>query len=206
VTLGVGTQYLQALAASSQIENAQALEKADEVALQQAVASHDAGVGTNLDVLRARVQLQTQQQTLINAENAFAKEKIALNRMIGLPAGQELTLTDTVPYAEFSELPLEDAMKLAFLHRKDLLSLESQIEVANNALKAVKYERLPSLSFDGYYGVLGETTGSYHGVFAATGKLSVPIFEEGQLRGEREVADAQVTGLRQQITSLRVSI
>jgi outer membrane protein TolC len=206
VTLGVGTQYLQALAASSQIENAQALEKADEVALQQAVASHDAGVGTNLDVLRARVQLQTQQQTLINAENAFAKEKIALNRMIGLPAGQELTLTDTVPYAEFSELPLEDAMKLAFLHRKDLLSLESQIEVANNALKAVKYERLPSLSFDGYYGVLGETTGSYHGVFAATGKLSVPIFEEGQLRGEREVADAKVTGLRQQITSLRVSI
>ena len=34
------------------------------MALNQAVASHDAGVGTNLDVLRARVQLQTQQQAL----------------------------------------------------------------------------------------------------------------------------------------------
>ena len=62
VTLAVGTQYLLALADAAQIENAQALEKADEVAYQQAKDSHDAGVGTNLDVLRARVQLQTQQQ------------------------------------------------------------------------------------------------------------------------------------------------
>jgi outer membrane protein TolC len=206
VTLGVGTQYLRALADASQIENAQALEKADEVALRQATASHDAGVGTNLDVLRARVQLQTQQQSLINAENTFAKDKIALNRMMGLPADQELTLTDTAPYAEFAELPLEDAKKLAFERRKDYLSLEAQMEVADRARKAVKYERLPSLSFDGYYGVLGETTGLYHGVFAATGKLSVPIFQEGQLRGEREVADAQMIGLRQQVASLRVSI
>jgi outer membrane protein TolC len=43
-------------------------------------------------------------------------------------------------------------------------------------------------------------------VFAATGKVSVPVFEEGQLRGEGEVASAQVIALRQQIDSLRVSI
>ena len=87
-------------------------------------------MGTNLDVLRARVQLQTQQQVLINAENTFAKDKIALNRLIGLPAEQELTLTDTAPYAEFAEMPLEQAMALAFERRKDLLSLQAQIEVA----------------------------------------------------------------------------
>ena len=70
----------------------------------------------------------------------------------------------------------------------------------------MKYERLPSLAFEGFYGVLGQTGGLYHGVFSAMGKLSVPVFQEGQLRGEREVADAQLTGLRQQIASLRVSI
>jgi outer membrane protein TolC len=206
VTLGVGTQYLLALADASQIQNAQALEKADEVVLQQATASHDAGVGTNLDVLRARVQLQTQQQTLINDENTFAKDKIALNRLIGLPADQEITLTDGAPYAEFAEMPLDDAKRLAFQRRKDLLSLQAQLEVATQARKAVRAERLPAVSFDGYYGVLGEIGGLYHGVFAATGKLSVPVFQEGQLRGEREVADAQVAALRQQIESLRVSI
>jgi outer membrane protein TolC len=206
VTLGVGTQYLLALADAAQIENARALEKADEVVLQQATDSHDAGVGTHLDVLRAQVQLQTQQQALINAENTFAKDKIALNRMIGLPADQEITLTDTAPYAEYAELPLSDAMQLAFVRRKDLLSLQAQVEVAAKTRKAVRAERLPTLAFNGYYGVLGETTGLYHGVFSATGKLSVPVFQEGQLRGEREVADAQLVALRQQIESLRVSI
>jgi len=206
VALNVGTQYLRAVADASQIDNAKALLKADEVALNQATASHDAGVGTNLDVLRARVQLQTQQQALINAENTFAKDKIALNRLIGLPAEQELTLTDSAPYAEFAELPLDEAMKLAMERRKDLRSLQSQMEVADRTLKAVKYERLPSLSAEGFYGVVGETQGLYHGVFSAMGKLSFPIFEEGQLRGEREVATAQLTGLKQQIASLKVTI
>lgn len=206
VTLEVGTQYLLALADASQIENARALEKADEVAYQQAKASHEAGVGTNLDELRARVQLQMQQQTLINNENAFAKDKIALNRMIGLPADQEIALTDTAPYAEYAELPLEDAKKLAYQRRKDLLNLQAQLEVAAQARKAVRAEYLPVVSFNGYYGVLGEIGSLYHGVFAATGKVSVPVFQEGQLRGEREVADAQVIALRQQIESLRVTI
>ena len=206
VTLAVGTQYLLALADQAQIQNAQALEKADEVAYQQAKDSHDAGVGTNLDMLRARVQLQTQQQAVISAENSFAKDKIALNRLIGLPADQEIALTDTAPYAEFAELQLPDAMKLAFQRRKDLLNLQAQLEVAVQARKAVKAERLPTLAFNGYYGVLGEIGDFYHGVFAATGKVSVPVFEEGQLRGEGEVAESQVIALRQQIESLRVSI
>ncbi len=206
VTLAVGTQYLLALADAAQIENARALEKADEVAYQQAKDSHDAGVGTNLDVLRARVQLQTQQQTLISAENTFAKDKISLNRIIGLPADQEITLTDAAPYAEYAELPLADAMRLAFQRRKDLLGLQAQLEVAAQAGKAVTAERYPTLAFDGYYGVLGVIGGLYHGVFSATGKISVPVFEEGQLRGEHEVAEAQVIALRQQIESLKVSI
>ena len=86
------------------------------------------------------------------------------------------------------------------------LSLQAQLEVAAKARKAVRAERLPVVSFDGYYGVLGEIGSLYHGVFAATGKVSVPVFQEGQLRGEREVADAQLIALRQQIESLRVTI
>jgi outer membrane protein TolC len=206
VVLAVGTQYLAALADQAQIANAQALEQADQEVLRQATLSHDAGVGTNLDVLRARVQLQTQQQTLVQAENTFAKDKIALNRLIGLPAGQELALTDTVPYAELAELPIDQAKALAYQRRKDLLTLEAQLEVAERASKAAKYERMPSVAFSGFYGVLGETHGLYHGVFAAQGILKIPIFEEGRLRGESEVATAQQVALKRQIESLKVTI
>ena len=206
VVQAVGTQYLAALADEAQIANAQALVTADEEVLRQATESHDAGVGTNLDVIRARVQLQTEQQALVRDENTFAKDKIALNRLIGLPADQELKLTDTVPYADLAELPLEEAKALAYERRKDLLALEAQLEVAQRARKAVKYEHMPSLAFNGYYGVLGETHGLYHGVFTAQGVLKIPIFEEGRFRGETEVATAQEIGLQHQIESLRVTI
>jgi outer membrane protein TolC len=204
--LAVGTQYLATLADEAQIANAQALLTADEEVLRQATLSHEAGVGVNIDVLRARVQLQTEQQALVRAQNTFAKDKIALNRLIGLPADQELTLTDKVPYADFAEMPLDDAKALAYQRRKDLLTLEAQLEVVERARKAVRYEHLPSLAFNGYYGVLGETHGLYHGVFSAQGVVKIPIFEEGRFRGESEVVAAQEIGLKQQIDSLRVTI
>jgi len=206
VMLAVGTQYLRTVADAAQIGNARALAAADQVAFEQARALHAAGVGTNLDELRARVQLQTQQQELINTENVFAKDKIALNRMIGLPAEQQITLTDKAPYEEYVEMPIEEARALAYAHRNDLLSLQSQQDVADRTLRATRAERFPSLAFRGFYGVSGETHGLYHGVFAASGRLSFPIFNEGQLRGERQVAQAQATGLHQQIESLRVTI
>jgi outer membrane protein TolC len=206
VVLAVGTQYLAALADQAEIANAEALVTADEEVLRQATLSHDAGVGTNVDVLRARVQLQSEQQTLIKDQNAFAKDKIALNRLIGLPADQELTLIDTVPYANLAELPLDQAKALAYRRRKDLLALEAELEVAERARKAVRYERIPSLAFNGYYGVLGETHGLYHGVFTAQGVLKIPIFEEARFRGEAETTAAQEIGLKHQIDSLRVTI
>jgi outer membrane protein TolC len=206
VVQAVGTQYLAALADEAQIANAQALEKADEEVLRQATLSHDAGVGTNLDVLRATVQLQTEQQEVVRAQNNFAKDKIALNRLIGLPAGQELTLTDAVPYAEFAEMPLEQAKALAYERRKDLLTLEAQLLVAEETRKAVKYERMPTLAFSGYYGVEGETHGLYHGVFTAQGVLKIPIFEEARFRGEAEVTAAQEIALKQQVDALKMTI
>lgn len=206
VALAVGTTYLQVLADAAHIENERSLVKVDEVALGQARDLQAAGVGTHLDTLRAQVQLQTEQQTLVSAEDQYAKDKIALNRRMGIAADQELTLTDSVPYVELAHTEMPQVMALAFTKRKDLLSLEAQMQVASQTQKAVRYQRLPTVAFGGYYGVLGETRGLYHGVFTAQGSLSFPIFKEAEFRGEREVADAQVVELRQQIESLRVSI
>ena len=206
IVQAVATQYLAALADQAQIANAQALLTADEEVLRQATLSHDAGVGTNVDVLRARVQLQNQQQVVVRTQNTFEKDKIALDRLIGLPADQQLTLTDTVPYSDLAKMTLTDAKALAYQRRKDLLALQAQLEVAERARKAVKYERVPSLGFNGYYGVLGETQGLYHGVFTVQGVLKIPIFEESRFRGESEVATAQQIALERQIDSLRVTI
>jgi len=70
------------------------------VLLNQAHAAHEAGTVANLDELRARVQLQAQQQALIAAENSYEKDLILLKREIGIDPGQKIALTDLAPYSD----------------------------------------------------------------------------------------------------------
>jgi outer membrane protein TolC len=206
LVLTVGMAYLQVLADQANLNNAQAQERSAKVLFGQATDKHQAGVGTNLDALRGQVEYQQRQQDVVAAQSNLEKDTIQLDRIIGLPAGQRLELTDTAPFAQLADMDLETAKATAYIHRKDLLSLEQQIELAVRELKAVKYQRLPTLAFNGYYGVVGVTTGSYHGDFNAVGTLSVPIFREAGQRGEQQVVDSQLTALRQREADLRVAI
>ena len=130
VVLTVGNAYLQALALGAQVDSAQALLQADQVLLNQAIAEHQAGTAANLDELRARVQFQTQQQAVITAEVNFKKAKIALNREIGLPAQQEIQLTDTEPYADLATMNIDQAKEMAYRSRQDYQGLQAQIRGA----------------------------------------------------------------------------
>ena len=206
VVLTVGNAYLQTLALGAQVDTAQSLLQADQVLLNQAVAEHQAGTAANLDELRARVQFQTQQQAVISAEVNFKKAKIALNREIGLPAEQEIQLTDTSPYADLETMNIDQAKEIAYRSRQDYQSLQAQIRAAQWQRKAAKWERLPTLDFDGNYGVTGLTGGLYHGTFVAAGTLKLPIFQEAKFRGDSGVAAANLTNLMQQMASLKEQI
>ncbi len=198
--------YLKVLADQSSLANAQALERAAGTVFNQASERQKAGVGVHIDTLRGQVDQQTRQQQRIAAEATLAKDIIQLNRIMGLPAEQQLLLTDTAPFADLADMDLDRAKETAYQRRKDYLSLLAQIRVADRERLAVKYQRLPTLAFGGFYGVLGETTGLYHGVFAATGSLKFPIFREAAQRGDTEVITAQLLSLRQREADMRVTI
>jgi outer membrane protein TolC len=206
LVLAVGMSYLQVLADQAGVANALAQQRSAQTLFDQATAKHDAGVGIHLDALRAQVAFQQRQQDVIAAQSQLAKDTIQLARILGLPAGQPIALTDTAPLAQLDGLDLDAARFTAYAHRKDFLSLQQQLLVATHELRAVKYQRLPVLAFNGYYGVLGQIGGLYHGVFTAQGTLTVPIFREASQRGEEQVVDSQLTSLRQQEASLRVTI
>ena len=76
--------------AIGEVENAQALVAQAQVLFDHAHEEHKAGTAANLDELRARVQLQAQQQALIMAQNQQAKDLILLKREIGIDPGQAL--------------------------------------------------------------------------------------------------------------------
>jgi outer membrane protein TolC len=206
LVLAVGMAYLQVLADQANLTNAEAQQQSAKTLFNQATQKLDAGVGISLDKLRGQVEYQQREQDVVSAQNTLAKDTIQLARILGLPAGQKLKLTDTAPFTQFADMDLEAARITAYQHRKDLLSLQQQIELTVREEKAVKYQRLPTLAFNGDYGVIGLTTGPYHGDFTAVGSLSFPIFREAAQRGEQDVVSAQLTALRQQEANLHVTI
>jgi outer membrane protein TolC len=206
VVLNVGNQYLQTLADQSQIDSAEMLLRADDVLLKQAAAEHEAGTAARLDELRARVQYQTQQQKVIAAQNAFEKDKILLKREIGVPVEQAIQLTDTSPYADLEQMPIEDARHLAYQSRQDYQGMQRQLSAAQLSRSAARYERLPTLTTSGNYGFTGLTHGLYHGTFTAMGELQLPLFKEAQFRGDADVAQSQQNDTLNRLGDLKQQI
>ncbi len=206
LVLQIGIQYLRILSDQANLNDAQAQQRSARTLFDQAEQKYHAGTGTKLDALRGRVEFQQREENVTVARNQLAKDMIQLTRLLGVPAGQKLELTDPAPFAQLAEMDLQAARITAYRHRKDYLSLLQQIALAQRELKAVKYQRLPTLAFNGDYGVIGLTTGPYHGDFTAVGTLSVPLFREAAQRGEQDVVSAQLTALRQQLSDLRVTI
>ena len=192
VVLTVGNAYLLVLADESQVSSVQAQVATSKVSLDQAVANHDAGTAPKLDELRARVDYQSLQQQLIVAQNSLEKDKLALARTIGLPLAQKFNLTDKAPYVAFDQLDVEATIRQAHANRKDLAAMLEQTKAAEQQRKAATADRFPTLSFSGDYGDIGVNLSHSHGTEDITGTVSVPLFEEFALRGEAQVAQAQL--------------
>jgi len=206
VVLNVGDLYLEALASGTQVHMARALLRSEAVTLRHSEDEHEAGTVAGLDVLRARVAYQQQQQALLQAQDDFAKAKIALNRAIGLAPEQQIALAEAAPYANLPLMPIDRARLEAYRNRQDYQTLQAEIKTAFYERKAASHQRLPSLSFHGNWGVTGISGGLYHSTFAAVGTLSIPIFQEAKFRGDHDVAEAQLDELRTQMQDLKQKI
>lgn len=206
VILTVGNAYLLTIADASRIKTAQAQVDTSKISLDQAIANHESGTAPLLDELRARVDYQTQQQTLISARNQYEKDKIALARVIGLPLEQKFELADQAPYTALDNLDPEAAVKQAVAARKDLQASDEQTKAAERNLKGAKAERLPTLTFEGDYGDIGPTLGHSHGTGDATGTIKVPVFEEARLRGDARSAEATLNQKQAQQSDLRSQV
>jgi outer membrane protein TolC len=192
VVLVAGNAYLLALADETRIASVEAQAATAKVSLDQAVDNHQAGTAPLLDELRARVDSQSLEQQLIVARNALEKDKLALARVIGLPLEQSFTLADKAPYAAFDQIDVEAAIHEAHANRKDLAAMVEQVKAAEQQRKAATADRLPTLKFMGDYGDIGTTLSHSHGTGDAAGTLSVPLFREFGLRGEAQIAQAQL--------------
>jgi len=202
----VASAYLHAIAAASEVDNAKALEGQDQVALNHAHDAHVAGTAANLDELRARVQLQSQEQVRIQDENMLEKDLILLKREIGVAPGQKIALTDPAPFQDLVSQTPEEVKAIAYKNRQDYQNLQNQAVEYKAIHGAYRSQRLPTLSFSGFYGTDTVTGVGTHGDFLAQGTLSVPLFREAKLRGDTDAAQAQMESVNNQLADLRSHI
>ena len=190
VVLAVGGTYLQTLAGAARVESQRAQVANAQAVYDQAVTRKTAGTNSKIDVMRSLVELETQKQRLSSLTADLEKQKIALARVIGLPQDRELVLSESLMFHDFPSPEASAAIAQAERNRADLQSAVAQVRAAEQALSAARGERLPSVTLNGNYGVLGTDPTSSHGVFAVTGSVNVPIWEGGRIKGDIQQAEA----------------
>jgi outer membrane protein TolC len=206
VVLVVGGGYIQALAAQSRIAAIQAQLATAQTLYHQAVDMKAAGTVAGIEVLRAQVELQLQQQRLVAVQNDFEKAKLQLARAIGLPQGQQFRLVTAAPYQPLPPVTLEEALARAFRGRPDYQSAAASVRAAEASRRAAVAERLPSLEFNSDYGVLGNQPGRSHGTFTASGAVMIPVFQGGKIRSDIQAAEAVLKQRQAQLDDTRARI
>jgi outer membrane protein TolC len=203
VVLAVGYTYLQAIADEARTGTAEAQVQTAQAIYSQASDQVNAGTSPAIDGLRAKVELQTRQQQLIQARNDLAIQKLAVARVIGLAPGQEFELTDKTLYQPFEGLTVEEALQRAYASRSDYQAAGAEVRAAEFSRKAAVAGYFPSLFFNGDYGAAGSHPSTETQVFDVRGTLSIPIFQGGSVHGEVLQADARLTESRERLANLR---
>jgi outer membrane protein TolC len=193
VVFAVGGAYLQVVAARARVAAGRAQLETANALFQQTSQRRGVGLLAQVDVGRSQVQALTQQQRLISLQNDFAKQKINLARMIGLPPTDDYELGDDVPYAPPPTLAIDEALRQAREGRADLKAAEAQVRAAEGARSAARAERLPTATVSADYGAIGASLPDARGTFSIVGRVRVPIWQGGHAEGEILQAEAALS-------------
>lgn len=203
VVLAVGNAYLLAIATAARIETTEAQVNNAQALYDKAEDQQKAGLSPAIDTLRSRVELQTRQQQLIAARNDYAKQKLSLARVIGLPTGQEFALTEKAPYQALTPMPLEVYLQRAYSSRSDYQAAQAQVRSAELSRRAAAAGHYPTLDLNANYGDIGVTPAQSNGTWQVNGGLTIPIFAGGKVHSDVLEADAQLKQARSQLNDLR---
>jgi len=199
VVMAVVGAYLQTVATAARIDSQRAQVANADAVHHQAEVRKQAGTNARIDVMRTLVELQTQQQRLNSLESDWGTQKLALARSIGLPLDLEINLSDKLSPDIIPIPEPASAIQQALAQRSDLKAVEAQVRAAQFSVDAARAERLPSVTLNGDYGVLGPNPAQTHGVFSVTGAVNVPVWTGGRIKAEVEQAQA---GLQQRQAEL----
>ena len=180
------------------------------VLLDLARSQLDAGVATEIDVTRARVTLATEQQARLQQETAVYESELTLKRLLDLELDRDIAIRDFVAHREADSETPQVREESVLNDRADYRVLERRLERNKLEQRAASWERFPTLSVFGDYGMAAERAfdGDEQEIWTAGVAVSMPIFEGYRIRSNRMLANSrrrateiELRDLRQEISS-----
>jgi outer membrane protein len=204
VANGAGLIYLEALRAGRAVVAAQANVELAEALLKLAQDQRNAGVATGVDVTRAQTRLAEQQVGLAQAQTNSEQARLNLQRVVGLPLGSALTLTEQLRFVEAPLPSVEMAIAQASRDRREIQVAEEQNRISQLESQAARAGYLPSLEFVSDYGASGITPGSSDlPTRRAALQINVPIFNGGLTRGRVTAAASRQRQTELELANIR---
>jgi len=216
----VVTAYLSILRAQATLDAAHAQRQLAQRLFDQADQLQKNGVGTNLDTLRANVELQNEIQREIDAASLVHTTSFALAELLSLPQGQEVETADSMEFAQTAPMDENLLIQQALAHRPEILAISSELRATQIERKEASDQRLPSVQFIGSYYEQGRVFSQAIPSYTYTGVLSIPIFTGGRISSEvayarleekrvaeqkRETADKVLQQVRTAVENLHAS-
>ncbi len=202
VVQAAANAYLQIIADASRVEAIQSQVETAEALYERAGDQLNAGTAAAIDVLRAQVELKQQQQRLLAQQNQFAKDKLALGRVIGLPDGQDFNLAESAPFSPLTAVTQDQALQTASRQRSDYQSFNARVRAAEDSVKAAQAERYPTAGVTADYGDVGTTLANSHGTFTFVASASVNLFDGRRIEGEIVQAKAALKQRQDELADL----
>ena len=134
-----GLIYLEALRADRSVVAAQANVDLAEALLKLAQDQRNAGVGTGVDVTRAQTRLAEQQVGLAQAQTTSEQARLNLQRVVGLPLGGALVLTDQLRFVEDPLPSVDTAVTQAARDRREIQVAEEENHVSQLEAQAARH-------------------------------------------------------------------
>jgi outer membrane protein TolC len=222
LVLDVAQAYFDAVASDQLVQIADSTLVQAERTLQQTTVSRQVGSAAEFDLLRARVARDNQRPVVIQARGNRDLAFLRLRQLLGIPLGQPLALTTPIRddgTADAEPTPLVLSQPILFPggdrglipdtsvgRRSSVRQAEANVTAQEYALRAARWERLPSFQITSLYQrfgypaegtILPSSFAAFYPNWTATLGFSFPVFTGGRLTGDRMLAEANLIEARQ---------
>lgn len=166
--------------------------KTFEQSLALTQRSFDVGVASALELSQARSSVDTARVRIEQYTRLVAQDRNALSRLLGQNVSPDLLPDGELERNQLAELPVGLPSDLLY-RRPDIIRAEYQLRAANANIGAARAAFFPRISLTG---AVGSASSQLSGLFDSgsdywtfSPSISVPIFNAGQLRANRDYAE-----------------